>query len=152
LIKKVFMLRRVGSIVVLLVFIFPVLEIYTLIKVAEEIGWWLLAWLIASVIIGKIFIKDGMMALLGRLTMAAHNGQSPFVALWESGRTILAGILLILPGVISDVIALVLLLWPSARVQTQARSGYRAHANEDIIEGEVRVVEAVQIDLKSDSK
>jgi UPF0716 protein FxsA len=98
--------------------------------------------------IGKMLIKEGMMALLGRLAMAAHNGQSPLVALWESGRTILAGILLMLPGVISDAIALVLLLWPSGR----AHAGNRASADENIIDGEVRVVEAVQIDLKSDSR
>ena len=68
-----------------------------LFKVADAIGWWLLAWLLASGIFGWVLIKEESLAVFGRLAVAVQNGQSPFVALWDSGRTILAGVLLIFP-------------------------------------------------------
>jgi len=127
---------------------FPALEIYTLFVAADYIGWWLLAWLVFSALIGWILIKEESMAVFGRLAVAVQNGQSPFAAIWDSGRTLLAGLLLIIPGVLSDLIALVLLLLPNKadRVNTHSTS------DDGIIEGEVRVVEAEQIESKSRSQ
>jgi len=141
-----FIVRSFGLILLLVVFGLPALEIYAMFKVADYIGWWLLAWLIASMILGTLLIKEESRAVFGRLAMTLHNGQSPFAALWQSGRTMLAGMLLIFPGVISDVFALVLLLWPGRAARTVSRP-----LEEDgVIEGEVRVVEAEQIEIKSD--
>ena len=139
-------MRSVGLVFLLVVLGFPALEVYTMFQVAHYIGWWLLIWLIASMILGSVLIKEESRALFGRLAMTLQNGQSPFAALWQSGRTMLAGILLIFPGIISDAIALILLLWPSRAARTVSRP-----LEEDgIIEGEVRVVEAEQIEIKSD--
>jgi len=124
---------------------FPALEIYTMFQVADVIGWWLLAWLLFSALIGWVLIKEESLAVFGRLTVAVQNGQSPFAALWGSGRTMLAGLLLIIPGVLSDVLALILLLLPNKSDRTNPRRA----ANDDIIEGEVRVVNAEQIESKS---
>ena len=132
----------------LVIFGLPTLEIYTLFKVADAIGWWLLAWLLASGIFGWVLIKEESLAVFGRLAVAVQNGQSPFVALWDSGRTILAGILLIFPGVLSDFVALVLLLWPN-RVDVVNDRGM---PDDGVIEGEVRVVDVVQIEVKSESR
>jgi len=117
-------------------------------QVADVIGWWLLAWLLFSAIIGWALIKEESLAVFGRLASAMQNGQSPFAALWDSGRTMLAGLLLIFPGVLSDIFALVLLLLPNKSDRLNARRA----ANDDIIEGEVRVVEAEQIESKSRSE
>jgi len=139
--------RNLGLFVLLAVLLFPALEIYTMIEVADAIGWWLLAWLVFSAIFGWVLIQEESMAVFGRLAVTVQNGQSPFVALWESGRTILAGVLLIFPGVISDAIALILLVWPGSSEQAIKRK----EQDDNIIEGEVIVVDAERIETKPDS-
>jgi UPF0716 protein FxsA len=140
--------RSFALIFLLLVLIFPALEIYTLFVVADSIGWWLLAWLVVSALAGWLLLKEESMAIFSRLALAVQNGQSPFAALWQSGRTMLAGVLLIFPGVLSDAIALVLLLWPSRA----ARPNKSKVGDDGVIEGEVRVVDVEQIESKSKSK
>ena len=141
-------MRSFGLIFLLAVLGFPALEIYTLFQVADVIGWWLLAWLLFSALIGWILIKEESLAVLGRLAVAVQNGQSPFAALWDSGRTMLAGLLLIIPGVLSDVLALILLLLPNKSGRINPRNDH----DDGIIEGEVRVVDAGQIESKSGSQ
>jgi len=138
--------RNVGLLVLLSVLLFPALEIFTMFQLADVIGWWLLAWLVFSAVLGWVLIKEESMAVFGRLAVAVQNGHSPFVALWESGRTILAGVLLIFPGVISDAIALILLLWPNSSEQP----GQRNMPDDNVVEGEVIVVDAERIETKSD--
>jgi len=71
-------------------------------------------------------------------------GGSPAKAMFGSLRNIIAGFMLILPGVITDIIAVVLLLIPIKRDQLpqdgQPSSTYQAGqaANDDVIEGEFR--------------
>ena len=138
-------MRNLGLIFLFVVLIFPALEIYTLFAVADVIGWWLLLWLLSSALIGWVLIKEESMAVFGKLAMTMHSGQSPFAAIWDSGRTMLAGLLLIIPGVLSDVVALVLLLLPNKAGSFSPRSAN----DEGVIEGEVRVVEAERITSKS---
>lgn len=141
-------MRNVGLIFLFFILVFPAMEIYTMFQVAGVIGWWLLAWLILSALTGWILIKEESMAVFVRLAVTAQSGQSPFAAIWDSGRTMLAGLLLIIPGVLSDAIALVLLLWPNRVGRPVARN-----MNDDgIVEGEVRVVETEQIESKSKSQ
>ena len=141
-------MRSFGLIFLLVVLGFPVLEIYTMIQVAGVIGWWLLAWLIVSALIGWTLIREESLAVFGRLAVAVQNGQSPIAAVWDSGRTMLAGLLLIIPGVLSDVLALILLLLPNK----SGRIGPRGSSDDGVIEGEVRVIEAEQIESKSRSQ
>ena len=145
-IDRGFIVRRVGLIILFFILVFPALEIYTMFQVAEVIGWWLLAWLMLSALAGWILIKEESMAVFGRLAVTVQNGQTPFAAIWDSGRTMLAGGLLIIPGVLSDAIALILLLWPNST----ARPIKREMSDDGVIEGEVRVVEAEKIKIKSD--
>jgi UPF0716 protein FxsA len=146
LIYKDFIVRNLGLIVLLMVLLFPALEIYTMFQVADVIGWWLLVWLVFSAVFGWVLIREESMAVFGRLAVTVQNGQSPFSALWASGRTILAGGLLIFPGVISDAIALILLVWPSRSATARNQN----IPDDGIIEGEVRVVEDERIQIKSD--
>lgn len=148
LIYKDFVVRNFALIFLLVILGFPALEIYTLIQLADVIGWWLLAWLAFSALIGWVLIKEESMAIFGRLALTVQNGQSPLVALWESGRTMLAGVMLIFPGVLSDAVALILLAWPSRSAQPAKGS----MPDDTIIEGEVRVVEAEQLESKSRSQ
>lgn len=108
---------------------FPLIELWVGVLLARGIGWWLLLWLIADVVAGVALIREERFAAIGRVMGAMQQGRDPARALFTSGRLMLAGLLLILPGVISDLFALALLLWPRARKAPVA-------ANDEIIEGE----------------
>ncbi len=110
---------------------FPALEAVVMVLLAQHIGWWLLAWLLADVAVALALIQQERFALAGRLLDALRQGADPFQALLASGRLVLAGMLLAFPGVISDGLALLALLWP--RPGTRAPTGRR-----DVIEGQFR--------------
>ena len=116
---------------------FPALEIYTLFHLADRIGWWLPLWLIFTTIAGIALIREEKLAFFARLILAVKNGQSPFSALLESGRFMLAGWLLIFPGVFSDLIAVVLLLLPRRRVRAPLPRA-DSRADNKVIEGTYR--------------
>lgn len=90
---------------------FPVLEFTLLWKLAAILGGWLLLWLIASAIAGAALLRQSPQAFASGLLQAALQGASPLRALFSGGATFLAGILLIFPGVISDFLALPLLIF-----------------------------------------
>ena len=91
---------------------FPLLEATVLYQIGQGHGLWVAAWLVLAATLGIALIKEARFALVARLSTSLAQGRfslSPFI---DSGRTVLAGLLLIYPGIISDVIALVLLLMP----------------------------------------
>ena len=110
---------------------FPLLELWVAVLVAQKIGWWLLAWLIGAVFIGVTLIREEQFAIFGRLMGAVQQGQNPFRAIFTSGRVMLAGLLFIVPGLITDLLALALLLWPRSRQLQPAQQT-------NVIEGEFR--------------
>jgi len=112
---------------------FPALEIVVLFRVADSIGWWLLPWLILSAIAGWTLIQEERLAMFERLFSSLQSGQPLGFAMLDSLRTLFAGILLIFPGVISDGIAVILLLLPRARTP---RPPNRDTGEDVIIEGE----------------
>lgn len=93
---------------------FPILEMALLARLAETGGWWVLAWVVLAAVAGAVLLKEARFALLARLGAALAAGRFPLAALIDSARTVLAGLLLILPGVVSDALALALLLLPRA--------------------------------------
>lgn len=121
-------------ILLIILLCFPALEIYTLFQLADVVGWWLAVWLIASALFGFLLIREEKLAFFGRLVVGMQSGQHPFAAMFDSGKTLMAGVLLIFPGVISDAIALILLLIPSRKPKTPVNSTQET----DVIEGSYR--------------
>lgn len=120
---------------------FPVLEIWLLIELGNRYGWWLLAYLVIVAMLGWRLIQDEKLLMLGRMAQTLSQGGTPAKALFGSAKNLIAGILLILPGVLGDVLAVILLLLPSAKSQTsgpRAGSTKNKAANDDVIEGEFR--------------
>ena len=109
---------------------FPALEIYVLTQLAGMIGWWLLPWLLASAIVGSWLVREAGAMLPLRLMTALQSGHSLSFSLLISFRTVLAGLLLIFPGVVSDVLALILLILPHPKTTMPTA------ANDDVIDGE----------------
>ena len=113
---------------------FPLLDIASLFFAAHKIGWWLAAWLVAAAYGGFYLIREERFAVVGRIAHAMATGNDPFRAMLVSGRLVLAGMLLIFPGVLSDALALVLLLIPGQG----APNTTPAAANDSVIDGEFR--------------
>jgi UPF0716 protein FxsA len=118
---------------------FLALEMLGVVLVGREIGALAtLFWLLADVIAGAWVIRHAGAGFPARLAQALHQQQAPLGLIWATGRRFVAGALLILPGPISDFMALVLLLWPAPRspVRPGARPGDAG--GDGIIEGEFR--------------
>ena len=60
--------------------------------------------------------------MFGRLFSALQSGQPLGYAMLDSLRTLFAGVLLIFPGVVSDAVALVLLLLPRPKAMPVANN------------------------------
>jgi UPF0716 protein FxsA len=98
--------------VLLIVLIFPVLDVLATIRFARWTGIPTLVWLIASAVVGAALLRHERVTFREK-TLAALRGDQPLLrGLLDSGRKILAALLLILPGIGSDLIALLLLLLP----------------------------------------
>ena len=115
---------------------FPLLEAALLLRLSETLGWWIFAWVVAAACAGVGLIKEARFALVARLAAGFAQGRFSIVALTDSARTVLAGLFLIFPGVVSDLIALTLLLLPRPRLVTES-AARRAPAG-TLIEGEFR--------------
>jgi len=115
---------------------FPVLELVVLVRLGETLGWWILAWVVLAACAGMALIKEARFAMVARLASGLARGEFSIVALTDSARTVLAGLLLIYPGVVSDLIAITLLLLPGRRFI--ADSAARRESGGTLIEGDFR--------------
>ncbi len=115
---------------------FPMLEAVVLVRLSETLGWWILAWVVLAACAGMALIKEARFALVARLAAGLAQGQFSIVALTDSARTVVAGLFLIFPGVVSDLIALTLLLLPGRRAVADSAS--RRESGGTLIEGEFR--------------
>lgn len=124
-------------IITLALLVFPIAEIWILISLAHQYGWWLLLYLVVVALLGLQLIRDEKLLFSGRMMQNLMQGSHPVKALFGSARNIIAGILLIIPGVLTDIIAVILLLIPVNRAEHHAsKQSSRKAANDDVIEGE----------------
>ena len=114
---------------------FPLLEADVLVRLSQVMGWWIVAWLVLAACAGAALIKEARFALVARLAAGLAQGQFSIAALTDSARTVIAGLFLIFPGVISDVIALMLLLLPGPRAPVEIVTRRPGGA---LVEGEFR--------------
>jgi UPF0716 protein FxsA len=99
-------------VVLLIVLSFPVLDVLATIRFARWTGVPTMVWIVASALAGIALLRRERVAFRAR-TLAALRGDRPLLrGQLDSGRKILAALLLILPGVISDLVALLLLSLP----------------------------------------
>ena len=125
---------------------FPIAEIWLLIELADQYGWLLLLYLVAIGWLGLRLIREEKSSFNLRMMQNMAAGGNPAKAIFGSARNIIAGVLLMLPGVITDIIAVSLLLIPIKNTQTlngqssndQFRESPHQAANDDVIEGEFR--------------
>lgn len=104
---------RLASVLAFLAF--PILEIGLLIRAGQILGFWKLALLvIATALLGSAVIKRTGFAVLTKARQELDSGGRGFNPLLDGLLQITAGLLLIFPGLISDVLGLTLLI-PAVR-------------------------------------
>ena len=107
-------MRRLLLLVLLLV---PLLEIFVLVKVGQAIGGLNTVLLIVLMaMIGLATIRLQGVATVFRVRSALARGELPGPALLEGLWFLVAGVLLLIPGFVTDAIGLVLFMPPVRRV------------------------------------
>lgn len=131
---------------------FLVTEIFLLISLGQRYGIWLLVYLVLVGYLGLQLIKGEKQMMSAKMKESFKAGGNPMKSMMGSARNMVAGVLLMVPGVITDVFAAMMLLIPiqQPKVNPNAdsyqtdQSGYEGNfeeagqqpANDDIIEGE----------------
>ena len=91
---------------------FPLIDLYTTVRIAQWSGIPAWLWLTCSTLAGFSLLRAERTAFRAATVAAMHGEQSLLRGLLDSGRKVLAALLLILPGILSDVVALLLLAFP----------------------------------------
>jgi UPF0716 protein FxsA len=91
---------------------FPAADLYLTARMARWTGVPLWIWLTGSLLAGLLLLRNERIEFRTRTVAALHGEQSLLRGVLDSGRKVLAAFLLILPGIVSDLIALLLLALP----------------------------------------
>ncbi|CAG1004848.1 hypothetical protein BURK2_03328 [Burkholderiales bacterium] len=108
---------------------FPVLDFYVTLRLAQLSGIPMAAWIVLGIVAGWMLLRAQRLNFRARTLAAMYGPDSLLRGLLDSGRKVLAGFLFLLPGVLSDFMALLLLLvpinvGPVLQVQTTTRGGH----------------------------
>ena len=116
-----------------------------MVNLAHKYGWWVLFYLVVIGFLGLQLIRGEKLLLSAKMMQSLSAGGNPIKTLLGSARNMVAGVLLIIPGVITDIIAVILLLIPMSKpslagaTNSQHQHSYQPNtkaANDDVIEGE----------------
>jgi UPF0716 protein FxsA len=129
-------------VVLAIVLAFPFLDLLVTARFARWTGVPLWFWLLSSALAGLLVLRHERVEFRARVVAAMHGDFPLLRGLVDSGRKVAAAVLLIVPGVLTDVVALLLLLLPinqSGNLRPQpagaGRGGYR---QPEALEGEWR--------------
>ena len=136
--------------ILLILLAFPFAEIFLLVNLADNYGWWVLFYLVVIGFLGLQLIRGEKLLLSAKMMQSLAIGSNPIKTLLGSARNMVAGVLFIIPGVMTDIIAVVLLLIPMRKANfagatnKQHTDSYQANsyqpntsaANDEVIEGE----------------
>lgn len=105
----------------LFIFVFALLEVMVLAKVAEYTGWlFTIAATVFTALLGSVLFRWQGLETLMRLNQRMQQGEMPGNELVEGVMLLLGGALLITPGFITDAIGFVLLLPPTRQALAAA--------------------------------
>jgi UPF0716 protein FxsA len=94
----------------------PVLELALLIEIGRSIGVWAtVALVLATALAGALIISRQSLAVVRQALEAASEGRPPVAPVLDGLFLMLAGALLLTPGLITDAVALLLLVPPLRR-------------------------------------
>jgi UPF0716 protein FxsA len=127
-------IQTLGRFIALGLIALPIIEIAIFIKVGQTIGLLpTLALVIGAAILGGVLLRYQGLSVLGQLRSNVNSGRLPGKTIADAMMIGLAALFLVLPGFLSDVVALALLLPPvrtwiyaglASRVTVVNTSGY----------------------------
>ena len=122
-----------------IVMAFPIADLYVTLRLARWSGIPLWMWLTASLAAGLLLLRHERSDFRAKTLAALQGDGSLMRGLLDSGRKILAAILLIIPGLLSDVLALLLLLLPINQHRPQTVSvGRSSYPGGEVLDGDFR--------------
>jgi len=111
-----------------IVLAFPAIDLLATVRFARWTGIPVWMWLAMSTTAGFVLLHNERVAFRANTVASMHGQQLTLRGLFDSGRKVLAGVLFLLPGVVSDLLALVLLALPlnvGRDLEPQAAHSYR---------------------------
>lgn len=118
---------------ILLFLVLPLLEVYVLVQVGQALGaGWTILLLVASAVLGAWLVRREGARAWRMLGEALGEGRMPTRELADGALVLLGGLLLVLPGFVSDVAGLLLVLSPTRAV---ARVGLLALVGRRVVVG-----------------
>ncbi len=111
------------AILFLLLVTVPLAELWLIVRIADEIGfWWTIALMLFLSVAGAWLLKQQGRAAWARLLATLRRGEVPTSEVTDGALILLGGALLLTPGFLTDVAGLALLLPPTrAGVKGAAR-------------------------------
>lgn len=96
----------------------PLLEIALLVKLGQWIGFWpTMAVIVTTALVGTFVLHRQGFAVMERTMAAVSAGKPPIAPVLDGGFLLLAGFMLIMPGLITDSIGLIMLIpWVRHRI------------------------------------
>jgi UPF0716 protein FxsA len=120
---------------------FPLLDLYVTARIARWTGVPLWLWLGGSFLAGLFVLRNERMEFRARMVAALRGDQSLMRDLLDSGRKVAAALLLILPGLVSDLMAIVLLALPLNVDRDLAHQAAGRSSRRDVIDGDYRRID-----------
>jgi UPF0716 protein FxsA len=94
-----------------LLLLVPAVEIAVFVKVGQIIGVWKVVGLVfLSAIVGTALLRYQSVSVIRRLDRDLKQGRTPDAGLFDGFLIVVGGVLLIVPGLVSDVIGLLLMI------------------------------------------
>jgi UPF0716 protein FxsA len=98
----------------LLFIVLPLVEILILVKIGMVTSFWVpIAIVIVTGVVGTVLARREGWKVLERIREDVRTGQMPADSLIDGFLVLLAGVLFVLPGVLTDVVGIVLLFPPT---------------------------------------
>jgi UPF0716 protein FxsA len=95
----------------ILLLLVPAVEIAVFIKVGQAIGAWkVLALVFLSAILGAALLRYQSIGVIRRLDRDLKQGRTPDANLFDGFLIVVGGVLLIVPGFVTDIIGLLLMI------------------------------------------
>lgn len=97
--------------------VLPFVDLYLLVLIGQQVGFWpTLGLVLAAGLIGSFLAKKEGMRVLRRWQESMARGQVPQEGLLSGALVFAGGVLLVIPGVLTDVLGLFLLFPPTRRL------------------------------------
>jgi UPF0716 protein FxsA len=129
---------------ILLLISLPFFEIWGLLKLGGLYGWWFILYILIMAILGWQLIQDEKTLVFARVMTMMTQGGDLFSVVLGSAKNLLAGVLFLFPGVITDLFGFILLMVPIQNSMSKGPSPLSENRKnntentDDVIEGEYR--------------